>query len=129
MFPLVSLDGVTGALYLPNDGTARAPILAQALINAAQQGGATFYPHTRVTGIEVRDGQVRAVETAQGRIQCEVVVAATGIWSPRIGRMAGVTIPLIPMQHQYVLTGSLSELATGARVPNLRDPDKLVYYR
>ena len=129
MFPLMSLDGVTGALYLPYDGTARAPILAQALANAAQQGGATFYPQTRVTGIDIRAGRVQALETTRGRVQCEIVVAATGIWSPRIGHMAGVTIPLVPMQHQYVLTDALPELAHGTRVPNLRDPDKLVYYR
>lgn len=129
MFPLMSLEGVTGALYLPDDGTARAPILAQALANAAQQGGATFYTNARVTGIDVQNGRVQAVQTVQGCIQCEIVVAATGIWSPRIGRMAGVTIPLIPMQHQYVVTSPLPELAGGVRVPNLRDPDKLVYYR
>ncbi len=129
MFPLMSLDGATGALYLPDDGTARAPILTQALANAATQGGATFYPHTRVTGIEVNNGHVQAVQTSQGRVECEIVVAATGIWSPRIARMAGVTIPLIPMQHQYVITGPLPDLAGGKRVPNLRDPDKLVYYR
>jgi 4-methylaminobutanoate oxidase (formaldehyde-forming) len=128
MFPLMSLEGVTGALYLPDDGTARAPILAQALANGARQEGATFYANTRVTGIEVRNGRVRAVETERGRIECEIVVAATGIWSPRIGRMAGVSIPLLPMQHQYVITAPLAELAD-RRVPNLRDPDKLVYYR
>src|SRR5690242_8384529 len=49
MFPMMSLDGVEGALYLPTDGSARAPILAEAMANAAQQRGATFYPHTRVT--------------------------------------------------------------------------------
>jgi 4-methylaminobutanoate oxidase (formaldehyde-forming) len=108
MFPLMSTEEVTGALYLPDDGTARAPILAQALANAAQQGGASFYPHTRVTGIVVQKGRVQAIETTQGRIQCEMVVAATGIWSPLIGRMAGVTIPLLPMQHQYVLTRCLA---------------------
>ncbi|HEX7736983.1 MAG TPA: FAD-dependent oxidoreductase [Ktedonobacteraceae bacterium] len=129
MFPLMSLDGVTGALYLPDDGTARAPVLAAALANAAQEGGATFYSHTRVTGIDVHGGRVRAVETTRGRVQCEIVVAATGIWSPRIGRLAGVTIPLIPVQHQYVHTDVLPELAHGTRVPNLRDPDKLIYYR
>ncbi len=129
MFPLMSLDEVEGALYLPTDGTARAPILAQALANAAQQRGAVFYPSTRVTGIEVGSGRVQAVNTSQGRICSEVVVAATGIWSPRIGRMAGMAIPLIPMQHQYIMTGPLAELANGTSVPNLRDPDKLVYFR
>jgi glycine cleavage system T protein len=129
MFPMMSLDGVEGALYLPTDGTARAPILAQALANAAQERGATFYPHTRVTGIEISNGRVQAVNTAQGRIRSEIVVAATGIWSPRIGRMVGMSIPLIPMQHQYVITGPLAELARDTSVPNLRDPDKLVYFR
>ncbi len=129
MFPMMSLNGVEGALYLPTDGTARAPILAQALANAAQQRGATFYPHTRVTGVEISNGRVQAVNTTQGRIRSEIVVAATGIWSPRIGHMVSMSIPLIPMQHQYVITGPLAELARDSSVPNLRDPDKLVYFR
>jgi glycine cleavage system T protein len=129
MFPLMNTEGVTGALYLPTDGTARAPILAQALANAAQQKGATFYAHTRVTAIEVSNGHVQGVQTTQGRISCEIVVVATGIWSALLSRMAGVTIPLIPMQHQYVITDALPALAPGASVPNLRDPDKLVYVR
>jgi len=80
MFPMMNTRGVEGALYLPSDGSARAPILAEALANAAQQsGGVTFYPHTRVSGIEVSNGQVQAVHTAQGRIRTEIVVVAGGI--------------------------------------------------
>ncbi len=126
MFPLMSIDGVEGALYLPTDGTARAPILAQALANAARQHGATFYANTRVTSIEVRNGRVQAVHTSQGRIQSEIIVAAAGIWSPRIGQMVGLSIPLMPMQHQYAITAPLPELAEGNSMPNLRDPDKLL---
>ncbi|HEY6410228.1 MAG TPA: FAD-dependent oxidoreductase, partial [Ktedonobacteraceae bacterium] len=129
MFPMMSLAGVEGALFLPTDGSARAPILAEALANAARQHGATFYDHTRVTGIEVHNGRVQAVHTTRGRITTDIVVVAAGIWSPRLGRMAGVTIPLIPMQHQYAMTAPLSELAGDVSVPNLRDPDKLVYFR
>jgi len=130
MFPMMSIEGVEGALYLPTDGSARAPILAEALANAAQQsGGVTFYPHTCVSDIEVSNGQVQAVHTARDRISTEIVVVATGVWSPRLGRMVGVSIPLVPMQHQYAITGSLSELAGGVSMPNLRDPDKLVYFR
>jgi len=129
LFPLMNMDGVEGALYLPTDGSARAPILAQAMANKAQQRGATFYAHTRVTGIDISNGRVQAVNTTQGRISSELVVVATGVWSPRIGRMAGVTIPLVPMQHQYAMTGPLPELAGDASIPNLRDPDKLVYFR
>lgn len=129
MFPLMSLEGVEGALYLPTDGSAKAPVLAQAMADIARKRGATFYPDTRVTGIEVMDGHVRAVQTSRGCIRTEIVVVAAGIWSPRIGRMVGVAIPLIPMQHQYIMTGPLPELAGDHIVPNLRDPDKLVYFR
>ncbi len=129
LFPLMSTNGVEGALYLPSDGSARATILAEALANTARQRGATFYAETRVTGIEVVNGRVRAINTTQGRIQSEIIIAATGIWSPRIGQMVGVNIPLIPMQHQWALTAPLAGLSEEAKVPNLRDPDKLVYCR
>ncbi|MFL5703229.1 MAG: FAD-dependent oxidoreductase [Ktedonobacteraceae bacterium] len=129
MFPVMSTDGVEGALYLPTDGSARAPILAEALLRAARLRGAICYHHTAVTGIEVSKGHVQAVNTTRGRIGTGIVVVATGIWSPRVGRMAGVSIPLIPMQHEYVMTGPLPELAHAVSVPNLRDPDKLVYFR
>ena len=129
MFPMMSLEGVEGALYLPTDGSAKAPILAEALANIARQRGASFYAHTCVTGIEVVNGRVQTVNTSQGHIRTEIVVVAAGIWSPRIGRMVGISIPLIPMQHQYAVTGPLSELTTGVSIPNLRDPDNLVYFR
>jgi 4-methylaminobutanoate oxidase (formaldehyde-forming) len=129
MFPMMSLEGVEGALYLPTDGSAKAPVLAQAMANSAQMRGATFYPDTSVTGIEVVNGRVQAVQTSRGRIRTGIVVVAAGIWSPRIGRMVGISIPLVPMQHQYVMTGPLPELAGGGAIPNLRDPDKLVYFR
>ena len=129
MFPLMDLSDVEGALWLPTDGTAKALVLAQALANAARERGATFYEQTRVTGIDVQQGRVRGVSTPQGYIRTENVIVAAGIWSPRIGRMVGVPIPLIPMQHQYAVTGPLPELASGRRVPNLRDPDLLVYFR
>ncbi len=128
MFPLLDARGVEGALYLPGDGSARAPILAQALANAARERGVTFYTHTPVTAIEVGNGRVQAVSTPQGRIRTEIVVVAAGIWSPRIGRMAGVSLPLVPMQHQYIMTAPIQELS-GTTVPNVRDPDKLVYFR
>src|SRR5439155_2824554 len=89
----------------------------------------TIYANTRVTGIEVVNGCVQAVHTSQGRMRTEIVVVAAGIWSPRIGRMAGISIPLIPMQHQYAQTGPIPELAGEISIPNLRDPDNLVYFR
>src|SRR5574340_59172 len=129
LFPMMSLDGVEGALFLPTDGSAKAPILAEALATIAQQNGAAFYANTRVTGIDVVNGCVQAVTTSQGRVRTEIVVVAAGIWSPRIGRMAGISIPLVPMQHQYTRTAPLPELSAATSIPNLRDPDNLVYFR
>src|SRR5260221_6637774 len=97
------------------------------MANIAQKRGATFYAHTRVTGIEVVNGRVQAVNTTQGQIRTEIVVVAAGIWSPLIGRLADISIPLIPMQHQYAVTSSLPVLAGGLNVPNLRDADKHNY--
>lgn len=128
MFPFMETTGIEGALYLPDDGSANATILARGLIDGAKENGVEFQPHTPVTGIDVAHGRVQAIETSAGRIETEVVVAACGIWSPLLGRLAGVSLPLTPMQHQYAITAPLPELA-GKTVPNLRDPDKLVYFR
>src|SRR5215467_977980 len=59
LFPMMSLKGVEGALWLPTDGSAKAPILAQALANAAREQGATFYAETSVTGIDLQHGRVK----------------------------------------------------------------------
>jgi 4-methylaminobutanoate oxidase (formaldehyde-forming) len=128
-FPLMSTRGVEGALLLPTDGSARAPVLAQALREAASGRGATFVPRTPVEGFDLRGGRVRAVQTASGRIETENVVVAAGIWSPLLGRLAGVAIPLVPMQHQYAATEPLRELQGDVTLANLRDPDLLVYLR
>ncbi len=129
LFPLMQTDGVEAALYLPTDGSARAPILAEAMRRAAEAEGVAVEPRVRVTGIETRNGRVCGVRTEQGTIQTDIVVAATGIWSPRIGEMAGVAIPLQPMQHQVIWTEPLPELSLEKPMANLRDPDNLVYYR
>jgi sarcosine dehydrogenase len=128
MFPLLDLSGVEGALFVPDDGSATASVLAAGLIENARAEGVEFYPDNPVQSIDVKNGQVHAVAAAQGKIETEIVVAACGIWSPLVGRLAGVSLPLTPMQHQYVISAPLPDLA-GKTVPNLRDPDKLFYLR
>jgi 4-methylaminobutanoate oxidase (formaldehyde-forming) len=127
-FPPMDPAGVEGALFLPGDGSAAAPVLAEALTRRAQARGVTFHPHTPVRGVEVVNGRVQAIRTDAGRVAAEALVVAAGIWSPLVGRLAGVSIPLVPMQHQYVVTDPLPELA-GRTLPNLRDPDRLIYLR
>ena len=86
----------------------RRPGLAVRYHHVARQGrahgGVTIAEGVTVTGIEVEDGRVRAVVTDQGRIACDKLVICAGQWSREIGRMAGVNIPLVSVQHQYLIT-------------------------
>ncbi len=129
LFPLMSTEGVLGAALLPTDGYLDPSQLTFALADGARQGGARTFTNCRVTGIEVTDGRVRAVQTEKGRIECEVVVNAGGMYAAEIGRLAGVRIPLIPMSHQYLVTQPFRERDPQNPLPTLRDPDLLIYYR
>jgi len=126
-FPLMSTDGVLGAAWLPTDGYLDPSGLTQALAAGARQSGVSIRPRTRVTGIAVERGHVSGVETEHGRIACEVVVNAGGMFAPEIGAMANVTVPSIPFAHQYVVTEPIAGVT--ADLPQLRDPDNLVYFR
>ena len=89
-----------------------------------------IFTHTRVTGIEVDDGRVRAVETQWGRMECERVVIAGGMYAAELGRLAGVRVPIVPMAHEYLVTQPFRDRSAGPRhLPTLRDPDNLIYFR
>ncbi len=130
-FPLMATEGVLGAVWLPTDGWLDPSNLAFALAAGARARGATIRNHHRVVGIGVRDGRVTGVEVEHGgersTIETEVVVNAAGMYAPEIGRLAGITLPIIPMAHQYLLTGPIDGVEPG--LPQLRDPDNLVYFR
>ncbi|HUG29933.1 MAG TPA: FAD-dependent oxidoreductase [Candidatus Limnocylindria bacterium] len=131
-FPLMTLDGVLGAVWLPTDGWLDPSGLAQALAAGARSRGATIRQHTRVVGIGVEGGRVRSVELegrdgARSTIAAEVVVNAGGMYAPEIGRLAGVTVPIIPMAHQYLFTDAIEGAVPS--LPTMRDPDRLCYFR
>src|SRR5206468_6219108 len=130
-FPLMTLDGVLGAVWLPTDGWLDPSGLAQALAAGARANGAQIRQHTRVIGIKVARGAVTGVEveTAGERstIAADVVVNAGGMFAPEIGRLAGVTVPIIPMAHQYLFTNAIAGVTPG--LPTMRDPDNLCYFR
>ncbi len=130
-FPLMSTDGVLGGVWLPTDGWLDPSGLAQAMAAGARQRGAAIRPHHRVVAIGTDGGRVRNV-TVEHRgerleIATEVVVDAGGMFAPEIARMVGVTVPLIPMAHQYLFTEAIDGVHPG--LPQLRDPDHLVYFR
>ncbi len=126
LFPPMSTDGVLGAAFLPTDGYIDPSQLTLALAKGARQRGATVLTETEVTAIETRSGAVRAVHTDKGRIECEVVVDAGGIYSHEIGRLAGVNVPVVAMAHQYAIT---KPSGLSRDMPTLRDPSLLVYFR
>ncbi len=130
-FPLMTVDGVLGAAWLPTDGWLDPSNLAYALAAGARRRGARILGHHRATGIGVRDGRVTGVEVEHAgerfTIETDVVVNAGGIFAPEIGRLAGVNVPIIPMAHQYLLTNPIAGVTPD--LPQLRDPDNLVYFR
>ena len=127
LFPLMTSDGLAGAALLPTDGRVDPNGLTQALAAGARARGAEIVLQTRVLGISVRGDRVRSLETDRGIIHTDVVVNAAGMWAREIGRMAGVVVPVIPMEHQFIVTKPIPGVRRD--FPTLRDPDRLVYFR
>ena len=104
LFPPMTADGVLGAAYLPTDGYIDPSQLTFALAEGARRGGAEIATNTRVTAIPVDKGRVTGVVTDKGEIEADVVVNAGGMFAAELGRLAGVTVPIVPMAHEYLVT-------------------------
>ncbi len=126
MFPPMSTDGVLGAAYLPTDGYIDPSQLTLALVEGARRRGAEICEDTRVTAIGTAANRVRRVVTDKGPIDTELVVNAGGMFAAEIGSLVGVTVPLIPMAHEYLIT---TPSGLPRDMPTMRDPSLLVYYR
>ena len=126
-FPLMSLQGVVGAVFVPNDGSVDPSSLTQAYAKGARAAGVRFVEGVLVTGFEHRGRRVSRVLTDQGAIDCEIVVNAAGIWARDVARMAGVRVPAGAVEHQYVVTEKRDDLPKN--LPTLRDPDKIFYLK
>ncbi len=126
LFPPMSTDGVLGAAFLPTDGYIDPSQLTFALAEGARRRGAEIATSTRVTGIRVERGRVTGVETDRGPIETEVVVNAGGMFAAELGRLAGVTVPVVPMAHEYLIT---RPSGLPLDMPTMRDPSLLVYFR
>lgn len=125
--PILNMEGIIGAAYMPSDGQADPSGLTMALAKGAMNRGAVVEQKTLVTGFEIRNNRAEAVLTDKGKIRCEVVVNAAGMWGRQIGRMMGVNIPLVPFQHQYLVTEAIEGVPPN--MPTLRDKDSLLYYK
>jgi sarcosine dehydrogenase len=127
LFPILNLEGVIGAAFMPSDGQADPSGLTMAMAKGATNRGAQIEQKTLVTGFEIKNGRVEAVVTDRGKVRCEVLVNASGMWSREVGRKMGVNVPLVPFQHQYLVTEAIDGLPP--HLPTLRDKDSLLYYK
>src|SRR6266516_3500047 len=126
-WPLLRVDDLLGAAWLPHDGKVLPKEVTLALAKGSQQRGARILESVRVLEVLHEKGRVTGVKTNQGLIQAEYVVLTGGMWTRELGLRCGVTIPLYPVEHQYVVTepipGAFDELPVG------RDPDLCIYFR
>ena len=127
MWPLMDASDLVGASWLPTDGQASPSDITQSLAKGARMHGAKIVEGCRVEGFDIADGRVMAVRTNLGTIACETVVNCGGQWARQIGAMAGVSVPLQPVKHQYIITGKVDGLAADAAT--LRDPDRRTYFK
>ena len=126
-WPLMDAKDVVGAAFLPTDGQANPADVTQALAKGARKGGVTIVEDCPVTGITLQRGRVSGVATARGPIQTEIVVNCAGQWARAVGLMAGVSVPLVSVQHQYLVTEPIEGVSRD--LPTLRDPDRLIYFK
>jgi 4-methylaminobutanoate oxidase (formaldehyde-forming) len=126
LFPPMSTEGVLGAAFLPTDGYIDPSQLTFALAEGARRGGAEIEQHTRVTGIPTERGRVTGVVTDRGEIEADVVVNAGGMFATELAALAGVTLPIVPMAHEYLVT---KPVGLPLDMPTMRDPSLLVYFR
>jgi dimethylglycine dehydrogenase len=104
IWPLAETQDLIGAIRHPDDGYIQPADLTQALAKGARQRGATIYRNTTVTAIIQKPNGDWLVTTDQGDITCEHVVSATGNFARQTGAMVGLDIPVIPVEHQYIVT-------------------------
>ncbi|WP_173931709.1 FAD-dependent oxidoreductase [Chelativorans sp. Marseille-P2723] len=104
IWPLCETDGLLGAIQHPDDGYIQPADLTQALAKGARDRGATIHRNTAVTAIEKAPDGRWLVKTEKGNILAEHVISATGNFARKTGRMVGLDVPVIPVEHQYIVT-------------------------
>ena len=104
LVPVLRVDDVLGGTFCPTDGLASPADVTSGYAAAARRHGARLREHDPVTGVEVEDGRVRSVRTAEGEIATPVLFDCAGAWSADIGRMAGVDVPVRPFRRHIAVT-------------------------
>ncbi|CAK7260793.1 MULTISPECIES: GcvT family protein [unclassified Shinella] len=127
LWPVMAIDDLVGAVWLPGDGKANPTDLTQSLAKGARSRGARIFERVRVTGIATAKGAVTGVETDRGPIAAEIVVNCAGQWARKVGKMCGVAVPLHSAEHMYIVTGRIEGVHPD--LPVMRDPDGYIYFK
>jgi glycine cleavage system aminomethyltransferase T/glycine/D-amino acid oxidase-like deaminating enzyme len=133
LVPYLDEDVIIGGVHYPEAGVVdslRAGTIMRE--NAINAGALSVLASTEVLGIDVADGRIAAVRTTAGTITTDTIAICCGVWSPRIARMAGATIPLMPVVHQMISVGPVPLFADSKgeiEYPIIRDVDTQMYER
>jgi len=126
-FPIINEKDVIGGILMPGDGAADPVGVTHMLAKAARLEGAQIFEKSPVEKILTRKGKIAGVKVNGQEIECEYVVLASGMWSRQIGEKAGVSIPLYPAEHFYIITEPIENLSK--TLPVIRDFDNSTYIK
>ena len=139
LYPVMRTDDLQGAIWIPGDGKANPADLCMSLAKGARNRGARLVEGMEVTGVTVEEGPhgpraagLRVRPTGSGadeevEIRCETLVNCAGQWARQFGALAGVTVPLYPAEHFYIVTERIE--GVHPMLPVMRDPDGFIYYK
>jgi len=131
LYPLLRIDDLQGAIWIPGDGKANPADLTMSLAKGARNRGVKIVEDVEVTGVLREDGpsgpRVTGVRTAQAEVRCEILVNCAGQWARQFGALAGVNVPLYSAEHFYIVTDKIA--GVHPMLPVMRDPDGYIYYK
>ena len=127
IYPLINTEDIVGGVFISKDGQADPVGVANVLAKAARQNGGKIIEKCPVKKILTKNNKIVGVETNYGKIKCEYVVLATGMWSRQIAKEIDVSIPLYPDEHFYILSEPIKEIDRS--LPVLRDYNNCLYLK
>ena len=127
LWPLMDVSDVVGAAYLPTDGQANPSDITLSLAKGARMAGARIIEDCAVLSVAREKGVITGVETQHGFIKTGIVIACCGQWTREFAAPLGVSVPLVSMEHQYMVTEPIDGVTRD--LPTLRDPDRLTYWK
>jgi glycine cleavage system aminomethyltransferase T/glycine/D-amino acid oxidase-like deaminating enzyme len=131
LHPLVDRERILGGFLIPSDGLAKPVVAAEVQARRAMERGGRFEFGQKVVAVETVGDRVTGVRTETDTFPADIVVSCAGMWGPVLGEMVGLSIPLVPMAHQYAFTGDLAGTTAEAlaRQPILRHQEADLYFR